>query len=184
MTDLSDPRLPGGGVGKQVSLGGVLRSDGIPSGSVVAELRPISGTVEFADVFFNGSADLPADPTITANVLADIVRITGFAVGKKRCRVTYIPLEDLGIPFAIGARAVINSPDITDASVKLTITDNTGGDTVNPIEGAVPQTVCKQRPVIEWDLTGTDYDIDDVYLVGIAPDGTGAKNVLLTIEVW
>jgi len=143
-----------------------------------------AGTVEYADIFFDAAADLPADPTSVANVLADLVRITGFTAGKKRCRISYIPLEDLGIPFAIGARASINNPDTTDASEKIAVVNNTGGDTVNPIDGAVPQTCCKQKPVIEWDLTGTDYDIDDVYLVGIAPDGTGASNVLVTVEVW
>jgi len=144
------------------------------------------GQVEYADVLFNAATEMPtyAEITSTGVPVGDLVRITGFTAGKKRCRVTYCPLEDLGIPFAIGVRASINNPDVVDAAAQLTITDNTGGDTVNPIEGAVPQSATKQRPVVEWDLTGTNSDIDDVYLVGIAPDGTGAKDVLVTISVW
>lgn len=164
---------------------GVKDSSGNPAGNVVAELQPITGVVEYVDVFFNAATEMPDYAQLISGVpVADVIKITGFTTGKKRCRISYIPLEDLGIPFAIGVRATLNSPDSLDAAAKLTITDNTGGATVSPLEGAVPQTACKQKPVIEWDLTGTDYDIDDIYLIGVAPDGAGASDVLVTIEVY
>ena len=190
--NLQDERVPGGGVGRQVTLGGATDSSGNPAVNTVTELNPITGTVEYADVFFDAAADLPADPTSVANVLADLVRITGFTAGEKRCRVTYHYLSALGStadnpPFAIGARACINSPDTTDASEKLAITDQLTGSgvTLTPIDGAVAQTITMLKPAVEWDLTGTDYDINDVYLVGIAPDTeTPLTNALVTVEVW
>ena len=42
MTELSDPRVPGGGAGKQVSLGGAETRNGIAAGLVVAEISAAS----------------------------------------------------------------------------------------------------------------------------------------------
>jgi len=176
----------------------VKNSKNSPVTNTVTELNPITGTVEYADVLYNAAAELPAYAEITSTgvLVADLVRITGFTAGKKRCRVKmkYLydevsPSNDAGaailIPFAVAFRAVINSPDTTDAAAKLTIIDNLAvSHTISPIDGAVPQTGDVDIPV-EWDLIGTDYDVDDVYLVGIPPyTGTPVVPVLLTVEVW
>ena len=51
MTELSDPRVPGGGAGKQVSLGGAETSNGIAAGLVV-----VADTVTATD-YFTGTLD-------------------------------------------------------------------------------------------------------------------------------
>jgi hypothetical protein len=42
MTDLRDARVPGGSVGKQVTLGGATTADGSPAGLVVTVSKPTS----------------------------------------------------------------------------------------------------------------------------------------------
>ena len=74
MTDLSLPRVPGGGAGKQVTLGGATDSSGNPAGNVVAELTSLSTTLGlytpardiYLDYFF-GADDAYDTLTVASN---------------------------------------------------------------------------------------------------------------------
>lgn len=147
--------------------------------AIVAGNKP--GTPYQADILFDATGDLPADMTAIAST--DLITITGFGSGAQHCRITYHALEDLGIPFAIAARASINDASAAAAATNLSVVNNAKGDSVTAGSDG-PQTVSKHNPIVEWDLQETSDQVDTVYVAGIAPDGTGAKNTLVTVEVW
>ena len=147
-------------------------------------VRPIGkpGALETRTVTFDAAADMPADPTNNANVLADLVTLDSFASGKKRCRVSFH--GDIGITtFARGALVTINAGDDVEAANRLTITDVTGAGTGSA--DTAQRMVSYQQPVIEYNLEGTDATIDNVYLIGLVTGGTGAAGTAyVSVEVW
>jgi len=150
-------------------------------GSVHVRTSGSPGILEIASAVFNNAADAVAFGSIVAG---SVIQLTDWAAGKQRCRITYNH-EAGAIPFAAFVAVSLNDTSATAAAESMKITDVSLGasHSVNGTNNG-GRLVSAANPVIEYNLEGTDGTIDDVWLAGIDPAGTGAGLVIVTVEVW
>ena len=153
----------------------------VTSGAAHVRTLGSPGTLEIATVTFNAAVDAVAPGSVVAG---SVVQLTDWAADKKRCRITYSH-ESGAIPFAAMVSVSLNDSSATAAAESMNVTDVTLGGThsVSATNNG-GRLVSAANSVVEYNLEGTSATVDDVWLVGFDPLGTGAGLVLVTVEVW
>ena len=156
---------------------------GKTAGLMVAELSPISGILETRTFTINAPTDCFTDKA--APLIAELMTADGFTPGKKRCRITLHvqgPAAATQIPEAELVVVTLNAGDDATAVSRLTYVD-IGADGTGSVDTR-QRMISPYSPVIEFDLTKTEADIDRVDLGGYLPAGTGVLPIYILVEVW
>lgn len=112
-------------------------------GSIFVMEAPSDALLWSAMARFDAAADMPADITNSANVLADIVSFTNIPANTFKFK-TRFHLGSQGLsgttaaaPICMGALLTVNAPDLTTAALRLLYSDITGGSTVSSYKTGV-----------------------------------------------
>jgi len=147
----------------------------------------IPGELETRTFTFDAAGDGFTDKT--APIAAELLTAEGFGSGKKHCRLTwvmqaipYVQSATSDVPVVAQVVATINAGDDTTALSRLTYVDVGAGGTAST--DTRQRFISQTQPVIEWDLSGTDADIDRVDIGGYLPTDVGAIPVYVSVEVW
>lgn len=133
---------------------------------------------------FNAAADMPADITSNANVLADLVTFTTFSSTARRVQLLWHGGANsasgtaLAGPIATGAIVTVNAPDTVTAGARLTYTDLSGAGTSTA--GAEVFMVSSDNPFVELSVSES---LTSIYAIGIPIGVTPTSIIPAFLEV-
>ena len=161
----------------------VTTNNGHPAVLTVSEIRQSAGALETRTFTIDDPADCFTNKATP--LIAELMTADGFAPGKKHCRITMHvqgPAAATQIPDAALVVVSLNAGDDAAAISRLAYVD-VGAGGVGSVDTR-QRMISPYSPVIEFDLSDTDADIDRVDLGGYLPAGTGVLPIYILVEAW
>ena len=139
------------------------------------------GTLETRTVVIDSGESLTPTAGAFTAAAANLATLSGFTAGKKRCRLT-LHVDMTAIPHAQMVFATLNAGDDVTAAARLSLASMGPGDTGT---ADTRQRIASQtQPQIEWDLTGTESDVQRIDIIGVDIGGTNVSPAIVSVEVW